>query len=102
MTNKKKSKIIWFTGMSGSGKTYYSNLIYQKLQTYKMQINLIDGDVIRDKYKIPMGFEYDEICSNNRNIARICKNEYKKYETNLFFCSFILIYFYFHLFLYFS
>ena len=83
MTNKKKSKIIWFTGMSGSGKTYYSNLICQKLQTYKMQINLIDGDIIRDKYKIPMGFEYDEICSNNRNIARICKNEYKKYDITI-------------------
>ena len=73
------SKIIWFTGMSGSGKSYYSDCIKEILEKENLRVNIIDGDLIRDKYKIPMGFEYDEICSNNRNIARICKNEYKKY-----------------------
>jgi adenylyl-sulfate kinase len=83
MSNNNHSKIIWFTGMSGSGKSYYSDCIKEILKKENLKINVIDGDVIRDKYKIPVGFKYDEICNNNKNIAKICKNEYKKYDLTI-------------------
>ena len=83
MSNNNLSKIIWFTGMSGSGKSYYSDCIKEILKKENLKINVIDGDVIRDKYKIPVGFKYDEICNNNKNIAKICKDEYKKYDLTI-------------------
>ena len=45
----KMSKIIWFTGMSGSGKSYYSDYIKEILKKENLKVNVIDGDVIRDK-----------------------------------------------------
>ena len=38
--------VIWITGMSGSGKTFYANKICTHLKKYK-NIFLIDGDEIR-------------------------------------------------------
>ena len=83
LLNRKKSQIVWFTGMSGTGKSYYSKFIEEKLSNNNKQVNLIDGDVIRDRYKIKVGFEYNEICANNRNIARICEKEYKEYDITI-------------------
>jgi Adenylylsulfate kinase and related kinases len=62
------SKIIWFTGMSGSGKSYYSDCIKEILKKENLKVNVIDGDIIRDKYKIPVGFSFNEICQNNKNM----------------------------------
>ena len=83
MSNNNHSKIIWFTGMSGAGKSFYSNYIEELLKKEKLKINIIDGDIIRKKYKISVGFTYSEICHNNKNIAKICKNEYKKYDLTI-------------------
>lgn len=83
MLNNNRSKIIWFTGMSGAGKSFYSNYIEELLKKEKLRINIIDGDIIREKYKISIGFEYNEICRNNINIAEICKKEYKKYDLTI-------------------
>ena len=62
MTKNRTSKIIWFTGMSGAGKSFYADHVNKILQKENLKVNVIDGDVIRDKYKIPMGFNFDEIC----------------------------------------
>ena len=77
------SKIIWFTGMSGSGKSYYSDYIKEILKKENLKVNVIDGDIIRDKYKIPVGFSFNEICQNNKNIANICKEEYKNSDITI-------------------
>ena len=50
-SKNKMSKIIWFTGMSGSGKSYYSDCIKEILKKENLKVNVIDGDIIRDKYK---------------------------------------------------
>ena len=77
MGKNKTSKVIWFTGMSGAGKSYYSECIKNILEKHNLKVSIIDGDVIRNKYKIPVGFNFDEICNNNKNIANKCKEEYK-------------------------
>ena len=41
--NKKKYKGIWFFGLSGSGKTYFSEKIKSKIKNYV----LVDGDNVR-------------------------------------------------------
>ena len=83
LLNSKQSKIVWFTGMSGTGKSYYSKFMEEKLNNNNKKVNLIDGDIIRDRYKIKVGFDYNEICANNRNIARLCEKEYKKYDITI-------------------
>ncbi len=83
MVKNRTSKIIWFTGMSGAGKSYYSNYIKELLLKENLKVNAIDGDVIRDRYNIPVGFDFNEICKNNKNIANICKNEYKKSDVTI-------------------
>ncbi len=83
MTKNKSSKIIWFTGMSGAGKSFYADHIKEILQKENLKVNVIDGDIIRDKYKISVGFNFDEICQNNRNIANICAEEYKNSDVTI-------------------
>tara|TARA_B100000287_G_C20544014_1_gene745803 strand:+ start:327 stop:869 length:543 start_codon:yes stop_codon:yes gene_type:complete len=83
MISQHGSKIIWFTGMSGAGKSFYAEYLDKVLKKNELQTNLIDGDVIRNKYKIKLGFTYNEICDNNRNIADICANEYKNYDVTI-------------------
>ena len=83
MISQHGSKIIWFTGMSGAGKYFYAEYLDKVLKKNELQTNLIDGDVIRNKYKIKLGFTYNEICDNNRNIADICANEYKNYDVTI-------------------
>ena len=44
MVNEKKStKGIWFYGLSGSGKTYISKILYNKMNNSV----LVDGDIVR-------------------------------------------------------
>jgi adenylylsulfate kinase-like enzyme len=69
--------------MSGAGKSYYSEYIKKILEKENLKVNIIDGDIIRDKYKIPVGFSFDEICNNNKNIANICKEEYKNFDVTI-------------------
>ena len=73
-------KIIWFTGMSGAGKSFYGDYVAKKLKEKNLKIKILDGDVIREKYQVPLGFKYDEICTNNKNIANICREELNKYD----------------------
>ena len=51
---KKKHKpgLLWITGISGSGKTTISKMIYKNLKKNYSNIILLDGDKLRDKLKI--------------------------------------------------
>ena len=43
------SKIIWFTGLSGAGKTTLSLNLFKKLKKLKFKVKKIDGDIFRKK-----------------------------------------------------
>lgn len=76
-----KKKILWFTGMSGTGKSYYSEYISNNYKSYK--INMLDGDIIRGRYDIPVGFTYNDICKNNLTIKDIVKKDYQNYDITI-------------------
>ncbi len=80
MSTIRKSKIIWLTGMSGAGKSFYAKYLYKILLSKENKIKLLDGDTIRDNYDIPLGFSKNDIYKNNMYISKICKNEYQKYD----------------------
>ena len=48
-SNKFNSKIIWFSGLSGAGKTTLTKSIYQILSKAKQKCLIIDGDIFRKK-----------------------------------------------------
>ena len=46
-----KCKIIWFTGLSGAGKTTLSKILFKTLKSKKYKVKRIDGDLFRKKKK---------------------------------------------------
>lgn len=57
MTQKtKKYKGVWFYGLSGSGKTYASKILFKKI---KKSI-LVDGDAVRSKVSFDLGYSLSE------------------------------------------
>lgn len=74
-----KSKIIWFTGLSGAGKTTLANIISKKLKKKKFKVKKIDGDLFRKKNKIKK-FDKREITNNNFSIIRYVSEIQYKYD----------------------
>ena len=60
---KHKPGLLWITGLSGSGKTTISKMIYYELKKKYSNIILLDGDILRNKLKIKKA---DHFLSNSR------------------------------------
>ena len=76
----KTAKIFWCSGMSGSGKTTLASHAKIELEKQHFKILIIDGDVVRKKYKTQLGFNRDDVEKNNLNVVDICLNERDKYD----------------------
>lgn len=74
------SKIIWFTGLSGAGKTTLSLILKKKLEKYNLKIKLVDGDNFRKQNKVKNKFTKLNIIENNLKIIEYVKNIHKKYD----------------------
>ena len=72
--------VLWFSGLSGSGKTTIANELYQCLtKNEHRKVKILDGDVIRNTIHRHLGFSPEDINENNVLIAKLCveyKNEY--------------------------
>lgn len=64
---------LWFTGMSGSGKSTISGLVADRLRTMGARVELIDGDVIRTQLCQGLGFSRDDRQENIRRIGYVCE-----------------------------
>jgi adenylylsulfate kinase len=69
-----KGKVFWFTGLSGSGKTTVAEKVAERLRHQNMSVSILDGDCIRDKRKVKLGFSQEDIKENNRLILEECCN----------------------------
>lgn len=65
--------VIWFTGLSGSGKTTIANELQKRLVSLGKTVKIIDGDAIRSTLHKHLGFSRDDICINNLAIADLAK-----------------------------
>lgn len=65
-----KAKILWFTGLSGTGKTTLSNIVRKILLKKKKKVKLLDGDIFRRKNKNPNNFSKKNILKNNYSIIK--------------------------------
>ena len=70
---KQKSKLLWFTGFSGSGKSTVANALDKRLNEIGKLTYLLDGDNIRLGINSDLGFSIDDRSENIRRIGEIGK-----------------------------
>ncbi len=68
-----KSKVIWMTGLSGSGKSTIAVQLEQKLMEQGHFAQVLDGDNIRSGINNNLGFSLEDRTENIRRIAEVAK-----------------------------
>jgi adenylylsulfate kinase len=66
---KQKGVTIWFTGLSGAGKTTITQALAAQLQENKFSFEILDGDVIRQNLTKGLGFSKEDRDENIRRIG---------------------------------
>lgn len=68
-----KPAVLWFTGLSGSGKSTIANLLEQKLYSSGKHTMILDGDNIRHGLNKDLGFTEADRIENIRRIGEVSK-----------------------------
>lgn len=68
-----KSAVLWFTGLSGSGKSTIANALELRLNQAGKLSYLLDGDNVRMGLCSDLGFSEPERKENNRRVAHVAK-----------------------------
>jgi bifunctional enzyme CysN/CysC len=66
-------RLLWFTGLSGSGKSTIANLVEKKLHALGKHSFLLDGDNIRHGLNRDLGFSDQDRVENIRRIGEVAK-----------------------------
>jgi len=69
--NGHQGKVLWFTGLSGSGKSTVANIVEQKLHKQGIRTYLLDGDNIRHGLNNDLGFTEADRIENIRRITEV-------------------------------
>jgi adenylylsulfate kinase len=59
---------LWFTGLSGSGKTTISEIVEHELRTRVRKVEVLDGDIVRTNLSKGLGFSKED---RDTNVLRI-------------------------------
>jgi len=70
-TNNHKPLLLWFTGLSGSGKSTIANRVEQELFKQKILTYTLDGDNIRTGLNSDLSFSPEDRSENIRRIAEV-------------------------------
>jgi len=68
-----KPCILWFTGLSGSGKSTIANAVESKLLALQKHTYLLDGDNVRMGLNKGLGFSDEDRVENIRRIGEVAK-----------------------------
>ena len=71
--NRHESAILWFTGLSGSGKSTIANELEKILHQLTIRTFILDGDNIRHGLSKDLGFSDDDRNENIRRIGEVAK-----------------------------
>ena len=70
---KQKPTVLWFTGLSGAGKSTIANLVEKKLHAEGQLTYLLDGDNVRHGLNRDLGFTDQDRVENIRRVAEVSK-----------------------------
>ena len=68
-----KPKVLWFTGLSGAGKSTIANLVEKKLHALGRHTFLLDGDNLRHGLNKDLGFTDADRIENIRRVGEVAK-----------------------------
>jgi len=67
-----KGLTLWFTGLSGAGKTTLARMIEIELRNRGHKVEVLDGDVVRTNLSKGLGFSKEDRDTNIRRIGFVC------------------------------
>ena len=71
--NKQRPAIVWFTGLSGAGKSTVANIVEQRLHARGHHTTLLDGDNVRHGLNRDLGFTEADRVENIRRVGEVAK-----------------------------
>ena len=71
--NGHTSRVLWFTGLSGSGKSTIANALEKALHTQGIRTYVLDGDNVRHGLNSDLGFTDADRVENIRRIGEVAK-----------------------------
>ena len=72
-TKNQQSTVLWFTGLSGSGKSTVANIVEKRLTAMGHHTYLLDGDNVRHGLNRDLGFTDADRVENIRRVAEVSK-----------------------------
>ena len=68
-----KGFTLWFTGLSGAGKSTVSDIVERRLRANGAKVEVLDGDVVRTHLSKGLGFSKGDRDINIRRIGFVCE-----------------------------
>ena len=68
-----KAAVLWFTGLSGSGKSTIANLVEKRLHRMNRHTFLLDGDNVRHRLNKDLGFTEADRIENIRRVGEVAR-----------------------------
>jgi adenylyl-sulfate kinase len=69
---QKRGFTIWFTGLSGAGKSTLSRAVSEILRSRGRNVEILDGDEVRENLSKGLGFSREDRDTNIRRIGYVC------------------------------
>ena len=69
MSSEQRGVTVWFTGLSGSGKTTINDALIEKLRERGVKLEVLDGDIVRTNLTKGLGFSKEDRDENVRRIG---------------------------------
>jgi adenylylsulfate kinase len=70
---QRKGFTVWFTGLSGSGKSTIAERVALKLERRGMPVEILDGDVVRTHLSKGLGFSHEDRDENIKRVGFVCQ-----------------------------
>ena len=67
-TENQRGFTLWFTGLSGAGKTTISEIVEHELKERGLRVEVLDGDIVRTNLSKGLGFSRED---RDTNVLRI-------------------------------
>jgi len=73
MTQEHNGFVLWFTGLSGSGKSELASRVAEKLRTLGKKVEILDGDIVRQSLTKDLGFTEADRKTNLERVTFVAK-----------------------------